>query len=166
MLRVRFPRLALLLAAGLLAACSEASTPTPTPGGTVPGAETEVFAWVLSAADGTITYDPAEILTGEAAHDAAVEAGVITEAEDLPNDFFIANPDEEAVTASLDPDGTYILLGLGSDQAIDEVTLSMEEFVAALETGAGFYGVIPGETPMQLVLTGDQVLSATQEYLP
>ena len=140
-----FRRLSVLvLITGLLLACGETATPTQTPGGSVPQGDSEVFAWVLSAADGTITYDPAEMLTGDAAHDAAVEAGVITEAEDLPNDFFISNPEEEALTATLDPNGSYILLGLGTDQAIEEVTLTMEDFVAALETGAGFYGVIPG----------------------
>jgi hypothetical protein len=155
---------ALILLACL--ACSEDATPTATPGASVPTSTEEFFAFVVSIDDSEMTFDRAEILTGEEAHDAAVTAGVIGEDEDLPNDFFIANPDEESQTAALSAAGTYVLLGFDEGQAIEEVAVDRDELVAALQDGEGYYGIVVGETPMTLVISGGKVISATQVYFP
>ncbi|MGH8958229.1 MAG: hypothetical protein ACRDVK_06100, partial [Acidimicrobiia bacterium] len=134
-----------------LSACGDDATPTATPGASVPTSTEEFFAFVLSIDDSEMTFDPAEILTGDAAHDAAVAAGVIAEAEDLPNDYFISNPDEESQTAVLSAAGTYVLLGFDETQAIEEVAVDRDELVEALQDGEGYYGIVVGETPMMLV---------------
>lgn len=147
-------------------ACAEDATPTATPGASVPTSTEEFFAFVLSVDDSEITFDRAEILTGEEAHDAAVAAGVIGEDEDLPNDFFISNPDEASQTAALSAAGTYILLGFDEGQAIEEVSVDRDELITALQDGEGYYGIVVGETPMTLVTSGGEVIAATQVYFP
>ena len=147
-------------------ACAEEATPTATPGASVPTSTEEFFAFVLSVDDSEMTFDRAEILTGEEAHDAAVAAGVISEDEDLPNDFFIANPDEESQSAALSAAGTYVLLGFDEGQAIEEVPVDRDELIAALQDGEGYYGIVVGETPMTLVISGGEVIAASQVYFP
>lgn len=57
----------------------------------------EWFAWVIVGEDETsaptLGVDLADMLTGEEAKKAAIEDGVIGEGEDLPNDFYIDNPE-------------------------------------------------------------------------
>lgn len=159
-----------LATAGLLLialiACGVTATPTATPGASVPTSTEEFFAFILSVDGSEVTYDPAEILTGEAARDAAVTAGVINEGEDLPNDYFIANPDEESQTATLSAAGSFVLLGFDASQAITEVPVDRGELVKALQNGEGYYGIVVGETPMMLVVAAGEVISATQVYFP
>jgi hypothetical protein len=150
----------------VLSACGDDATPTATPGGSVPGTTQEFFAFVLAVDESHLTFDPAEFLTGDAAHDAAVAAGVIGEDEELPNDFFIANPAEDSETATLSAAGAYVLLGFDENQEIEEVEVDRDELVAALNDGEGYYGIVAGETPMMLVTSGGEVIAATQVYLP
>lgn len=149
-----------------LIACGEDPTPTATPGASVPTSTEEFFAFVLSVDESELTFDRAEILTGEEAHDAAVAAGVIGEDEDLPNDYFISNPEEDSETSVLSAAGSFVLLGFDSGGAIEEVTVDREELVAALQDGEGYYGIVVGETPMNLVVSGGEVIAANQVYFP
>lgn len=147
-------------------ACGVDATPTATPGASVPASTEEFFAFVLSVEDEALTFDPAEILTGDEAHDAAVAAGVIGENEDLPNDYFISNPDEESQSAVLSAAGSFVLLGFDAGGAIEEVTVDRDELIAALQDGEGYYGIIVGETPMTLVVSGGEIIAASQVYFP
>ena len=128
----------------------------------------EQFAFVSSIDESVISYDPAAMLSGEAAVEAATADGVLAAGESLPNDYYISNPEEEVATAKLDPEGTYVLIGFGRYGDLVDRQLSVPELVAAL-SGAdseGFYGLVPGEVPMILTLDGDTVIAARQQYLP
>ncbi len=57
-------------------------------------AGTDQFGFVRSLTDGTLVFDPAQLPTGDEAVTAARQAGIIGADEDLPNDFFILNPDQ------------------------------------------------------------------------
>jgi hypothetical protein len=155
--------LALVLAS---IACGLDATPTATPGASVPTSTDEFFAFVLSAEDAELTFDPAEILTGDEAHDAAVAAGVISEDEDLPNDYFISNPEEDSQTVVLSAAGSFVLLGFDAGGAIQEVTVDRDELITALQDGEGYYGIVVGETPMTLVVSGGEIIAASQVYFP
>ncbi|HEY7564765.1 MAG TPA: hypothetical protein VIA81_07570 [Acidimicrobiia bacterium] len=155
--------LALVLAS---IACGVDATPTATPGASVPTSTDEFFAFVLSAEDAELTFDPAEILTGDEAHDAAVAAGVISEDEDLPNDYFISNPEEDSQTVVLSAAGSFVLLGFDAGGAIQEVTVDRDELITALQDGEGYYGIVVGETPMTLVVSGGEIIAASQVYFP
>lgn len=156
------------LVAMLLAsiACGVDPTPTATPGASVPASTDEFFAFVLSAEGEELTFDPAEILTGDEAHDAAVVAGVISEDEDLPNDYFISNPEEDTQSAVLSAAGSFVLLGFDAGGAIEEVTVDRDELITALQDGEGYYGIVVGETPMTLVVSGGEIIAANQVYFP
>jgi hypothetical protein len=58
----------------------------------------------------TATIDEVEILTGDAAHDAAVEAGVIGADEDLPNDMWVHNDTASQVELPLADNAVIELL--------------------------------------------------------
>jgi hypothetical protein len=162
-----------------LAACGSVGSPPPN---TTPVASTststivvittvpdiEQFAFVRAIDQSEIRYDPATMLTGEAAAEAAQADGVLPEGETLPNDFYISNPDLEESVATLDPEGVYYLIGFGSYDGLVNRQLSLEELVAVLN-GANpeaFYGIIPGDVPMILTLDGDIAVAARQQYLP
>lgn len=161
----------------VLAACGGGGSPTTTdPVATTPSTtvvvttapETDQFAFIRAIDESEIRFDPATMLTGEAAAEAARDDGVLGEGEDLPNDFYISNPDTEETVANLDPDGTYVLVGFDRYSALIDRQLSLEELVAVLNgaNAEAFYGIIPGDVPMNLTLVGDTVVSARQQYLP
>lgn len=131
--------------------------------------EIEQFAFVRGIDQSEIRFDPATMLTGEEAVEAAQADGVLAEGEDLPNDFYISNPDREETVATLDPDGAYYLIGFSSyGGALVNRQLTLEELVAVLngENAEAFYGIIPGDVPMILTLDGNTAVAAHQQYLP
>ena len=128
----------------------------------------EQFAFIHSIDESVISYDPAVMLSGEAAAEAASADGVLGAGESLPNDYYIGNPEEEVATAKLDPEGTYVLIGFGRYGDLVDRQLTVPELVVALN-GAdpeGFYGIVPGEVPMILTIEGNTVVAARQQYLP
>lgn len=176
MKRVR-PILALAPILMLVVACGGGSSPTTTNpvatttsttvvGTTAP--EIEQFAFVRAIDESEIRFDSATMLTGEEAAEAARDDGVLAEGEDLPNDFYISNPDTEETVATLDPDGTYVLVGFDRYNGLIDRQLSFEDLVAVLNgvNAEAFYGIIPGDVPMNLTLVGGNVVSARQQYLP
>lgn len=61
----------------------------------------EEMGFVRSVGDHSLTFDDATWLTGTAGEDAAIRAGICTDAtraECLPNDFFIENTDTSTVS--------------------------------------------------------------------
>ena len=131
--------------------------------------ETEQFAFVRAIDESEIRFDPATMLTGEEAVAAAQADGVLAEGEDLPNDFYITNPDTEETVAPLDPDGAYYLIGFSSyGGELVNRQLSLDELVAVLNGASNdeFYGIIPGDVPMILTLEGEIAVAAHQQYLP
>ncbi len=116
----------------------------------------------------TLGIDSAEMLSGEEARQAAIEDGVIGEGEDLPNDFYIRNPetvyellpfsDTPAVTvlSALDPGATLAitpaeLLALYSGEKIDDT----------------IYGIAAGQPiAMNLTVLNGEVVQAEAVYLP
>jgi hypothetical protein len=146
-----------------------ATTSTSTTVATTVETEIEQFAFVRAIDGSEIRYDPATMLTGEEAVEAARADGVLGEGEDLPNDFYISNPDTEETVATLDPDGAYYLIGFSSyGGELVNRQLSLDELVAVLNgaNSDAFYGIIPGDVPMILTLNGDSAVAARQQYLP
>ena len=161
----------------LLAACGSTDTPpSTTPAAPVTtttvlvteGGQVEQFAFVRSIDEAEVRYDPATMLTGDEAVEAARAEGNLAEGETLPNDYYISNPDPDESTATLDPNGSYSLIGFDADGALAVRQLSLGEMVAALDgtDSDAFYGIIPGDIPLLLTLDGDVVVGARQQYLP
>jgi len=142
------------------------TTSTTVAGTTAP--EIEQFAFVRAIDESEIRFDPATMLTGEEAVEAAQNDGVLAEGETLPNDYYISNPDVEETVATLASDGTYVIIGFDRYGGLIDRQLAREELVAVLN-GAdidAFYGIVPGGTPMILTLNGETVVAARQQYLP
>lgn len=116
----------------------------------------------------TLAVDLAEMLSGQAARDAAVAAGVISEGEDLPNDFFIHNPEPVVEVAYLDDQADITVLSgedVGKDLVIDAnqlAALYQGEYV-----GPPVYGIIAGQPiAMELTIRHGLVTRAGAVYLP
>lgn len=166
---------ALAAAAGLLSTgdvdiTDDTSDSTPQPG-LEQLADGDWFGMVTVQRRGDVIWmgiDPAEMLTGEAAHDAAVAAGVITEDEELPNDLFILDEEERTFEHVLDP--AAVVRVLDGNQPWIQLDVSGSDLLDLYDGtygGPPVYGIIPG-TPiaMDLTISGGSVTSATAVYLP
>lgn len=146
-----------------------AESPTTPPAEEGPGhdlADGETFAWVRGLTGDGLLVDPAEFLSGEEARQAAVEAGVIEEGEDLPNDFFILDESDETSVVPLADAAEYALL-LFEDGSPVETTVDYDEFVAALDgSNPDVYGVMDGVIPATITIEGGEIVSIVQAYLP
>lgn len=140
--------------------------PTPTPLPSFPDGETS--AWITGVSDLTITVDPAEMLSGQAAHDAAVEEGAIAPGEDLPNDYYIANPIREAVEVSVADTARVTVFALDTTGAIVEAEISLVDLAAAFAGDGEFsvYGLDPSAFPVTLTVEGGGVTAISQVFLP
>ena len=171
-------RLALIgLALVVMAACSEQAAPTTSDGEPVVGPTPEVddgewFAFVTVGEDETgtptLAVDLAEMLTGEEARQQAVEDGVIGEGEDLPNDFYIHNPEQEMELLQM-ADGSDIRVVSGDDTS-QMLEITMEQLEALYKgeyVGSPVYGVVPNTPiPMNVTVSDRMITDLTMVYLP
>jgi len=110
-----------------------------------------------------ISIDFAEMLTGEEAKAAAVEAGEIAPGEDLPNDYFIrnVNPKKREFTVSNSAVITTATLSGGMDEPA-----TWSEFksfwTASPPAGAEHLRAMP----WWIERDGDKVISIAEQYLP
>ena len=90
------------------------------------------FIRSVHTAQGTIRFDDASMLTGKAAQDAAIAAGVCTQDtlnDCLPNDYYIDNPSHATVPLPLAPDATITFQTLGAEtEGIKRRSVSHAEF--------------------------------------
>jgi hypothetical protein len=116
----------------------------------------------------TLGIDLAEMLSGQAAHDAAVDAGVIDDDEELPNDFFIDNPESVLELVHL-VDAVTITVLSGDNPATGRI-IDVDELVALYEgsyEGPAVYGIAPHQPiAMDVTITDGLVASASAVYLP
>ena len=116
----------------------------------------------------TLGVDLAEMLSGEEARQAAVEDGVIGEGEDLPNDFYIRNPEN---VYELMPIGDSIDVNVIS--AVDPgstLQISPSELLAIYsgeKVDDSVYGIVAGQPiAMNLTILNGEVVQAEAVYLP
>lgn len=126
------------------------------------------FAWIVGDGDEGLLVDPAFLLTGEAARKAAVDAGVIGEGEELPNDVFIWNPTEEPFTVRLADLVRWSVIGSNPEGELEPVEVDRDAIRAILAGtyDGGVYGLAPEFMPFNLVVAGGEVIEVTQVYLP
>lgn len=142
---------------------------TPAPAAPVAIPDGETFAFIREIGDGVITADPALMLDGQEARDAAEADGVIQPGEDLPNDFYISNPDPEGFSIGVSPDAEVTVLTFSSSGEIIETTIELADLAVAFTgdyPGVAIYGLVAGEFPVTLTIESGTVVDITQVYLP
>lgn len=166
--------LVLFGAISLGAATGEESPAAPsTPPTTMPPAlaDGERFGFVSVVREGErliVSFDEAEMLTGDAARQAAVEADVIEPGEDLPNDFFIFNPDEAAVELRVASGAEFFVIS-GTNVGVELVTdiSGIESLYSGSYGGPPVYGIVPASPiVMQVDISGGELVEAHAVYLP
>jgi len=80
----------------------------------------------------TITIDTIEILTGEAAADAADAAG---DESPPPNDYYIVNKSRELRTLTLPKDASITVLGWGGREETAKTRITIARFMSVIRTG-------------------------------
>jgi hypothetical protein len=113
-----------------------------------------------------LSIDYAEMLTGEEAVAAAIEAGEIAPGEDLPNDYFISNvnPQFREFTVASDVSiTTATYLGGGPDDPQPVTWAEFKSFWDAIPpAGAEHLHVVP----WWIERDGDEIVSIAEQYLP
>lgn len=172
-----------VLSVVILAACGatgdgEPDPPTPAPDPIVEPIDPEApshelddgefFAWVKGVTGDGLLIDPAEMLSGEDAREAAVADGVIPPDEDLPNDFYIRNLDDTTSVVLPAPDAEYslLLLDAGGSPVASEVTYDVVAAMLNGDTSQEVYGVMDGELPATVTIVDGMVAEIAQVYLP
>jgi hypothetical protein len=134
-----------------------------------------LFGWLRSfeETDGAtvVGVDEAEMLTGAAAVAAARSDGAIGADEDLPNDFYIRNPDEATVQLTVSPDVLVTLQACypdGECVTTEQVDLDTWSVLLGGEDDPGlawdWYGA--GTLPYEFTVDNDVVVAAQEFYLP
>lgn len=124
------------------------------------------LGFLVEMTETTVTFDPAAMLFGPEADQAAREDGAIAEGETLPGGFYVSNPDRDEVTLSVAADFRAVLLSVDS---IDPSPASPAEFRRFLEAGGvapGLYAGDPATTPYWLTSLDGTVIQIEQQYLP
>lgn len=147
----------------------------------VPDAALE-FAFMDRVTADEIVADYAQFLTGQQAIDAAVEDGVTTPEEGVPNDYYIRNVNTQLRTLPLSPD-VVVILSTSAPGAVGEIRVPMDDWLVLFhedgtpydpsreelppleEPHFGFFGA-GGGAPYWLTIDGDQVIQIRQQYLP
>jgi hypothetical protein len=170
--------LAILAVVVVMGACTAAegspttTTTTGSPTTTQPAAEVEdgdQFALVNDVTAGVVTLDPAMLLTGDAAVEAARADGVIGPDEDLPNDFYISNPVKESLQVPIRMDATCRLYGFDSEGALMDVEVDVATLAglfAGTVDASAYYGFVPDLYPMHLTVTSGEITRAEALYVP
>lgn len=162
---------ALALALSLLgSACAPDTTvsdPEPVPA--LP--DGEVFAMVTVGSDETATtlgVDVAEMLSGEEARAAAVEDGVISEGEDLPNDFYIENDEHVLELLHLSDDPSILVISGNDTSQLIEIDVDMLwQLWNGDYDGEPIYGIVPSvPIPMDVTVADGVITSLEMVYLP
>lgn len=115
-----------------------------------------------------VTIDLAEILTGEEARKAAVDAGVIEEGEDVPNDFFIHDPDDEVEALTLADDAVIrVLSGMTPETYLTIDAATLESLFNGSYSGEPVYGISPDlAAPMDITVEDGFITIIESVYLP
>ena len=124
------------------------------------------FIHEVHAEDQTILFDDAAMLTGEAAKDAAIRAGVCTEAtreECTPNDFFIENVDDGLEELHVDENVVIqmVTYETGEPESQEE-PISFSEFSELINNRTLHWR----ELPYRIQMHGNTVIKIEEQYIP
>jgi uncharacterized protein YuzB (UPF0349 family) len=156
----------LLLTLALASACSaddtsDADTPGATPTTVAQGDQRVVTARIegIYAASASVEFDEVQILTGDEARRAAVDAGAIEEGEDLPNDYWLHDDSTATERLTVDPAATVFIYDCSA--ACEPVAVDLGAFLRGeVQPYGGDHAVV------EITITGEMITSVVEIYLP
>ncbi len=148
-------------------------TPTGSASGTVAAGKASMptgvtFVLVRGVEDGSLILDPADLLSGDEAVDAAREDGVLPSDEELPNDFYLRNLERESLIFTVAEDARFTLIGFDASGGLTDIEVDRATFEALLAGGdaSAYYGFTPTELPVVVEIQDAGVTGGRQQYLP
>lgn len=129
----------------------------------------EIFAFVTGIDATGLHLDPAEMLNGREARRAAIEDGVIQPGDDLPNDFYIRNPDASSVGTPVIDGAVYYVLTFDATGQIVETEINhglLRSIYEEPEMAAVIYGFDPEAFPVTVTIENGAIAGFVQVYLP
>lgn len=129
----------------------------------------DMFAFINAIDGDSITIDPAAMLTGDEAREAAEGDGFISPGQDLPGDFYIQNNEPGPLSIGVAPDIEVTVLTFDSGGNVTETEIGLAQLATAFTgeyTGVAIYGLNAGEFPVTLTVEDNVVTAITQVYLP
>lgn len=156
-------------------ATSTTTTQPPETTSTTAGPGEDTFGFVRSfeaTGDATlIQIDEAEMLSGDEAVAAAREDGVIGDDEDLPNDYYIRNPDDSTIEFSVSPDVVVTLQACYEDgECVTTVDVDLATWSILLggedDPGLDWTWYGQGALPYVLTVANDVIVAVSEVYLP
>ena len=124
------------------------------------------FGWVRHFDGHALYLDPAEFFSDDEATEAAREDGELGVTEDLPNPFYIRDPDADVVR--IEVAGAFTLTVIDGALYPDERTLRRGALALMYCPNADTTWMYspPDRLPAQLEIFGGIARSATEQYLP
>ncbi len=128
----------------------------------------QMFVWLAEIGSEELVVDPAQLLTGQEARDAAEADGVTGAGEDVPNDVYIRNIEDESMFIGVHPDVRVTVLTFDTNGAINETPISLADLADAFSGAPDpvIYGLVAGEFPVALTVENGTVVEIEQVYLP
>lgn len=126
----------------------------------------EQFGWVRHFDGHAIYIDPAEFYSNDEANDAARDDGEIGKNEELPNPFYIRDPEADVVRVEV-ADG-FTLRVIDGAAYPDERTLSRVTLANLYcpDADTAWMYSSPDQLPVHLNISGGLARSATEQYVP
>jgi hypothetical protein len=113
----------------------------------------------VDAAGRTMTFVELEVLTGEDANDAAVEAGAISPGEDVPNDYWLREVDAGEVRLPIDPAASVAVQDC--TYGCRPVAVELADFLRAVEGGG-----TGGSGVLELTIAGGRITRVVELFFP
>ena len=124
------------------------------------------FGWVRHFDGHALYLDPAEFFSDDEANEAARDDGEIGETEDLPNPFYIRDPDADVVRVEVP--GEFTLTVIDGARYPAERTLSAAAVALLYCPNADTTWMYspPDRLPAHLEISGGIARSAIEQYIP
>jgi hypothetical protein len=169
-MRLAVAAVAAVAAAGALLVPAASTLPAAEPRLEGPPATLAQYGFVRSLARAgdafRLRFDPALWLTGETANRAAVEDGVISPGETVPNDYYVRNESRRTLAYDVPPAARVTILTIpGSGPRSTRVAVSE---LAAIVKGGNPRGreLYARDLGYWIRVVGDRVVRLDQQYQP
>ena len=123
------------------------------------------FGYVRAMRGRQFEFDPAEMLSGDAANEAAVAAGVIEEGDTVPNDYFIDNKDKRVTLVPIAKDPKVVIETSSMDAMVGPAPADIQ-WLACAFTGSEPLDEVHQRSPYWITIEDGSAIEFEEQYLP